>query len=221
MSSLIRFIRDVSSHQLSVIRDEGLYRHLCFSRPNSRAYSFDIITWPGYLTITGDMGTWTFSRITDMFEFFTDGHFGARSSFQTNPSYWSEKFEAGNRRSQYDSPCFEFDDEQFQKGLRNWLANYIAECDDEHDREMAKDAVSDLCSQEFRNEWMATQAIHDAYFPSDVCSWDVAEHLSPLQKYCHSYIWICFAIVWGIERYQTKKLVTKAMSTFLAFRQLA
>lgn len=52
MSTLIRFIRDTSSHQLEVIREDGLYRHLRFSRPNTRAYSFDIVTWPGYLTVT-------------------------------------------------------------------------------------------------------------------------------------------------------------------------
>lgn len=117
MSKLIRFIRDVSSHQLSVIRDNGLYRHLRFSRPNTRAYSFDIVTWPGYLAVTGDMGTWTFSRITDMFEFFTDTHFGRRDSFHINPGYWSEKFEAGAGRSRTESPCFEFDEDDFRKTL--------------------------------------------------------------------------------------------------------
>ena len=31
-------------------------------------------------------------------------------------------------------------------------------------------------------------------------------------------LWICLAIVWGIERYRISKLVDKAMATFMAFK---
>jgi len=216
MSSLIRFIRDVSSHHLHVIRDDGLYRHLRFERPNTNAYYFDIVTWPGYLTVTGDMGTWTFSRITDMFDFFG----GGRESFDINPGYWSEKFKSGAGGSRYDSPCFEFDDEDFQKSLNEWLAEFLSGCDDEHDREMAKDAVSELVSEEYRNAWMAGQAVNDAVFPSDVSNWDILDGMGSLQKHSHHYVWICYAIVWGIERYNNQKLTLKAMETFLAFSPL-
>ena len=213
MSSLIRFVRDVSNHQLEIIRDDGLYRHLRFKRPGTSAYYFDIITWPGYLVVTGDMGTWTFSRITDMIDFFG----GARESFDINPGYWSEKFESGAGGSRYDSPCFEFDDEDFQKSLNEWLACYIAECEDEHDREIAKDAVSELISEEYRNAWMAGQAVNDAVFPNDVSNWDILDGMGSLQKHSHHYVWICYAIVWGIERYNNQKLVARAMDTFLSF----
>ncbi|MEJ4043443.1 hypothetical protein [Erwinia sp. SLM-02] len=213
MSSLIRFIRDVSSHQLSVIRDDGLYRHLRFSRPSTNAYYFDIVTWPGYLTVTGDMGTWTFSRIADMFDFFG----GARESFYINPGYWSEKFESGAGGSRYDSPCFEFDEGAFEKSLNDWLSAYLEGCEDEHDREMAKDAVSELLSNGYRNAWMAGQAVDDAYFPNDVSSWDILDGMGSLQKHSHHYLWICYAIAWGIERYNNQKLVARGMDTFLSF----
>ena len=212
MSTLIRFIRDVSSHRLEVIRDDGLYRHLRCSRPTTRAYSFDIVTWPGYLTVTCDMGTWTFSRITDMFEFFG----GFTESFYINPGYWSEKFVSGAGGSRYDTPCFEFDEDRFEKKLTAWLEEYLADCDDDHDRDMAKDAVDGLVSEGFRNAWMAGQAVNDAYFPADVSSWDILEGMGDMQTYSHHYLWICYAIAWGIERYNNKKLVTKAMDTFFA-----
>lgn len=74
-------------HQLTVLRDDGLYRHLKFRSPENSFYWFDLITWPGYLTVTGDMGTYTFSRTEDMFTFFRNGYI--------NTHYWAEKLRAG------------------------------------------------------------------------------------------------------------------------------
>ncbi|STU51511.1 Uncharacterised protein [Klebsiella pneumoniae] len=65
-----RFLIDTAFHRLEIIRDDGLYRHLRMQQPETSCYYYDVITWPGYLTVTGDMGTWTFSRIADMFDFF-------------------------------------------------------------------------------------------------------------------------------------------------------
>lgn len=216
MCQLIRFISDVSSHKFDVIREDGLYRHLRFSRPTTRAYSFDIVTWPGYLTVTGDMGTWTSSRITDMFEFFTDKHFGRQDSFQINPGYWSEKFESGTGGSCYDTPCYAFDGDAFDKGLQQWLCAYLADCYDEEDADTAKEAVRELVGNGFRCESDAYHALNDAYFPNDVSSYDISEGMGSNMKHSHHYVWICYAIVWGIERYNNKKLVTKAMDTFFA-----
>jgi hypothetical protein len=44
-----RFLRDVESYQLSVVRDEGLDRHLKFKRTD--AQPIHIVTWDGYLAI--------------------------------------------------------------------------------------------------------------------------------------------------------------------------
>ncbi len=79
-----RFKKDVSEHQMNVIKNEGVYRHLTFQKPGTSVYYFEIITTPGLLTINGDMGTYVFSRLHDMFEFFGDKQ-------GINPSYWGEK----------------------------------------------------------------------------------------------------------------------------------
>ena len=84
------FLSDVVEHRMKVHMDNGVYRHLEFSKPGTNCYRFDITTWPGYLCVTGDMGTWTFSRLRDMFEFF-----GGAFEHGINTGYWSEKFEAG------------------------------------------------------------------------------------------------------------------------------
>lgn len=92
-----RFQKDTAAHEMTVLHDDGLYRHLRFrhhvlcndgeKRPGHSFYWFDLITWPGSLTINGDCGIFTFSRTTDMFEFF-------RSRYGINPGYWSEKLGA-------------------------------------------------------------------------------------------------------------------------------
>jgi hypothetical protein len=75
---LSRFMRNTAHHNVIIERDEGVYRHLIFKAPGTNSYRFDIITWPGYLTVTGDMGTWTFSRERDMItQFFPVGTAGA------------------------------------------------------------------------------------------------------------------------------------------------
>lgn len=80
------FNSNTDKHQMTVLLDEGLYRHLRFKDPHSPFYWFDLITWPGFLTVTGDMGTYTFARLRDMFEFFTG---------YINSDYWAEKLQNG------------------------------------------------------------------------------------------------------------------------------
>jgi hypothetical protein len=84
-----RFVSDTADHEMTVLHNDGLYRHLRFKKPDSSTYWFDVITWPGSLTIHGDMGTYMFSRLEDMFEFF-------RSGVGINPGYWGEKVKAGD-----------------------------------------------------------------------------------------------------------------------------
>ena len=44
---LVAFAEDVAEHELTVRRDDGLYRHLRFQKPGTWIYGFDLITWPG------------------------------------------------------------------------------------------------------------------------------------------------------------------------------
>ena len=91
-----RFVHDTSTHELSVLRDEGEYRHLRFKAPDHGFYYFDLVTWPGHLVICGDAGDYHFSRTRDMFEFFEPR--GSRGGFDDveygiNAHYWGEKLQ--------------------------------------------------------------------------------------------------------------------------------
>lgn len=83
----VRFNVDTANHTMTVLRDDGLYRHLRFKAPNRGSYWFDLVTWPGYLVVVGDVGTsCVFTRTPDMFEFFRGG-----AKYGIKPGYWAEK----------------------------------------------------------------------------------------------------------------------------------
>src|SRR5688572_3976922 len=80
-----RFKADTTNHEMTVLHDDGLYRHLRFQAPSSSFYWFDLVTWPGKLAFAGDGEAFVFSRLEDMFEFFR------MSGGRINPGYWAEK----------------------------------------------------------------------------------------------------------------------------------
>ena len=57
------FLADTQDHKLSILKDDGVYRHIKVSKPNEGSYHYYITTWPWHLCISGDMGTWVFSRV--------------------------------------------------------------------------------------------------------------------------------------------------------------
>jgi hypothetical protein len=91
--SAARFARDTRGHEMTVLLDQGLYRHLRFMTAGHGSIgSFQLITWPYNLVVkTG----WTFhfdiDATPDMFDLFRNTAF----SGEINPGYWSEKVRAG------------------------------------------------------------------------------------------------------------------------------
>lgn len=90
-----RYDKDTGKHVLTVLHDEGQYRHLRMSAPDTSEYWFEVATWPGSLAVRGDAGkVLVFTRLPDMFTFFRRmGDTGHR----INPWYWSEKTGEGRR----------------------------------------------------------------------------------------------------------------------------
>lgn len=84
-----RFLNDVKDHKIEVINNNGVFRHLRFSK-GSFDQQFDIVTWPWRLCFTGDMGTYVFSRVDDMFNFFRRKP-ETSNGLYINLGYWAEK----------------------------------------------------------------------------------------------------------------------------------
>ena len=87
------FPNDVVGLQMQVLRDDGVYRHINFRKPDDSFAWFEIVTWPKLLVINGDMGSFMFWRIEDMFEFFRHD--------RPNYDYWAEKVVAQDRDGLY------------------------------------------------------------------------------------------------------------------------
>jgi hypothetical protein len=113
----------VRDHQMEILHHEGLYRHVRFKRPDSTTYWFDLVTWPGYLAINGDLVSgYTFTRTRDMFSFFASGP-------GINPQYWAEKITCPTIELRKFDEDVETDFDVWEEG-RPWLwdHSYLLSC---------------------------------------------------------------------------------------------
>ena len=220
-----RFLRDVAGHQMTVVRDDGIYRHVRFKKPDTICMHFDLITWPGYLCYTGDMGTYVFSRLRDMFDFFRR----TKSSdlFALDHHYWAEKVEAGGRMSRGNGVT-QFSKAKFDAAVRQWVEDFAKaereEAVELNELELCDSALDDLRAAVERevigaddNDIRCFDAANDflfgandseawsAYFGAEkpfefTDFWEV-DH----DEYTHRFQWCCFALVWGIKQYDDSK----------------
>ncbi len=201
------FFRDIEKHSMTIIRDDGAYRHIRFSRGSSSVYQFDFITWPGYLCYCGDMGTYVFRRLEDMFEFFrTDRKYAAERGHRLsiNLGYWSEKLVAvdGGRRN---GSAKEFSPEKFERIVKEQLGEWLSESelDAVGCRELREAVEEDVLRHVDDGEYAAYHAahhfqhgryqFHDFFFEHD------------FTEYTFHFVWCCYALAWGIQQYDDSK----------------
>jgi len=204
MDTTERFETEIAEHVMTVIRDDGEYRHLRFSRPNTRAMSFDLLTWPGHLCYTGDMGTYVFSRVRDMFEFFRSPKGDWRD---INPPYWAEKVLASDRDG-----IKEFSPEKFEQNAWDALDQSMEgllsyDLTPDQVLEIREDVERDVIGVAHdQGQEAAIQAALDFQYESVDLFPDFWESDSTV--YTHRYIWCCHAIVWGVAQYDAAKAET-------------
>lgn len=195
------FLKDVGTHSMKVLYEDGLHRHLQFRKPDTSSYWFDIITWPGNLCITGDMGTYVFRRIEDMLDFFriqpNDWNFSKTGGLSINPSYWEEKLSAmpkGGTR--------EFDEARFNEVVKEAFDAWCA------DNPTKNEFFEDLWDQLEYGVLGATADGHHAavaaamefnHEDTNFQFVDFWEHR--LERPTFHYIWCCYAIAWAVKTY--------------------
>jgi hypothetical protein len=133
-----RFKKDVEKHVMTVIRDDGVYRHLRFQTPGSYCMGFDIVTWPGYLAYTGDMGAYVFTRLEDMFQFFRCAE--GRNQYRIDLRYWAEKCECGGAADR--SGIREFSEDKFEQNVKEYLIDWIRNHRDSTNKEERRELWS-------------------------------------------------------------------------------
>lgn len=184
------FLKDVSAHAMTILRDDGLYRHVRFSRPGTRVYQFDLITWPGYLCFCGDMGEYVFTRLADMFEFFRKPDAERGIDLQ----YWAEKCVAVDRHD----GIKKYDPDKAEKAIKELVDESGVD-----DVVSLREAVEqELLPRIHDGEHELRNAVnefkHDGFKFQDFWEYDLTE-------YTFRYVWCCYALVWGIEQYDKAK----------------
>lgn len=196
--STARFKADTKNHQMTVLHDEGLYRHLRFKPPGRSFYWFDLVTWPGKLAFAGDGEAFVFSRLEDMFEFFR------MSRGRINPMYWSEKLVSNRDAAQAYSV------EKFNSRVAEALADvkgdypgvtaaWAAHVED-FDVEYGQNAREALDDFRFKPEGAPVELKPFRF--EDTWEWD-------LQDWHWWFLWACQGIAWGISRYDALKAETR------------
>lgn len=190
------FDRDIATHEMQVIRDDGVNRHLRFARPGTMCMHFDLLTWPGYLCYTGDMGTYVFRRLHDMFQFFRRGE--NRGQYRIDLRYWAEKLEASDRGA----GVREWTPEKFRSEVRDFFEQHAdEEWPAERRAALWQEIDEQVCAAAGDSEHHAWVALwefeHDGFLFND---WE-----RDCKVWSHSFLWCCHALEWAIDRYDSTK----------------
>lgn len=195
------FERYTADHQMTVLRDDGLYRHVRFRDPSTVMYLYDLITWPGNLVICGDVEAFHFARISDMFEFFVPEDYSER--WPINPHYWAQKLQGvGGRRQLAEA----YSTEAYEEHVREWANEVAREMESVRDRCQFQDAVErDLLTDPDSGEHgvyteesahrLLNQFEHNGHTIYDPWDWNIRD-------WTPQYLFACWAIVRGIQRYR-------------------
>lgn len=223
-----RFAKDVAGHAMTVLHDDGLYRHLRFAEPNHSFYWFDLVTWPGSLAIRGDCGGHMFTRTRDMFEFFRRNG----NDHGINPGYWAEKLPDGARSVR------KFSEDELRARVEESVTEYGARLPDlvhrydhakiaydqsthserwplgstrepvkpktlDEVRELIQDYDDDgrLSHEEGARELLGE--LQRAGVASDSWEWDLSD-------WDWQFLWCCHAIAWGVRQYDAAKAAPAA-----------
>ena len=196
-----RFLRDIAKHEMIIISDDGVARHLKFRTPGSSSYWFDLITWTGHLCITGDCGTFVFRRIEDMFEFFRmSEERSARSNekLYINAGYWHEKVQAEERPG----GCDKFSEDRFKAAVKEYFNDYFEGCEDQKNKAECWSEVQSQILNLVDNEYEACRAVYE--FEYNGFTFQDFFEIS-VKEYTFYYIWCLYAIVWGIIQYDKEE----------------
>lgn len=207
------FLKDVAKHEMQVLRDDGVYRHIRFKKPDTGCMHFDLITWPGRLCYTGDMGTFVFSRLPDMFEFFKTEQ-REDGSFRIDRGYWAEKCDAEGRLG---GGVAEFDPEEFIREITRQRRKLVVK----HGRDMMQyeriemwDELEDVKNSAEEGEHCAISAVQNFVFWIDKPDqWGNTrtsirlntDEFPRCQRYTGRFNWCCQALAWGINTYDKAK----------------
>lgn len=205
------FLEGVKNHEMTALLDVGIYRHLRFaSKEKEGACSqwFEIVTWPGFLAYSGDMGCFVFARLKDMFEFFRVRPADEKATLHINLGYWAEKLAAVDRTGCAPG-ARAYSEQRFKELVETQVTEWIRENGlAVEEQEQLRNAIeSDVLGFADDGEREAHEALRDfrvgvsgnTFEFSDTWEWD-------LKEYTFRFVWCCYALAWAIRQYDAEKL---------------
>ena len=191
------FLNDVAEHQLTILKDDGVFRHMVLSQ-GSFEHRFEITTWPQHLCISGDMGCYVFSRIQDMFCFFRQ----SGDDWGVNASYWEEKVLAECKTD----GTREFDAKEADQRLEQFLQWFVEGLDPTNEEEAeaissATNAVKEFTQNRENSEGDVVYRLNN-WDEEDAGGMTLDDFWDGWKdSFTYRFIWCCFAIVFAIRQY--------------------
>lgn len=185
-----RFARETAGHEMTVLLDEGMYRHLRFANPEHGSIgAFELITWPYNLVAkTGWVFHFDINATEDMFDLFRR----TALTGQINPGYWSEKVRAG--RDEVEGFNEELLKEHIEDTVRQWVESDLDRrianrAGVEHAYKLPAD-VRKVYAAEVDADWQdftrqLREAVHDHFF-GDMAEFNV-EYESEAYRALHEF----------------------------------
>jgi hypothetical protein len=181
------FAVNTAGHELKILHDEGLYRHIYMGKPGTDLYRYELITWPGHLSVGGGMDHYIFSRVEDMFTFFR-GH-------EINPQYWAEKVKDGPKRTS------SYSEDRFKARVMDELKHMPMPNLTDEQREARAELLERIADGDAYHAEGARDLLNDAERAglfSDTWEWN-------LQDWDYHFAYCLHAIVAGIKAYDAAK----------------
>lgn len=204
-----QFLKDVAKHELRILQDSGLYRHLRFRQPGTGCYGFDIVTWPGWLAYSGDMGSFMFTRLDDMLQFFRKEPRNGDLFGGIDLRYWAEKCTAADKCD----GITEFDPPAFKREITRQRRELLVK----HGRKLSADERADLWEDLGDVKDAAAEDQHEAIsavrnFVFIPCRPN-AQHIGldtsdfpSCKRYTQRFLWCCCALAWAVAKYDGAKV---------------
>jgi hypothetical protein len=195
-----RFLRDVEGHTLTVLRDDGLYRHLRCAKGDSYCMSFDLVTWPGYLCYAGDMGCFVFTRLLDMFEFFR-----GRQEAMIDRQYLAEKAVASDKHD----GLREYSEDLFKAAVRSDFDSFTEGWVEEAKAALWENIEDEVLAYSGDGLQRAVQSAQEfEFYDADTGKQRTAFHdfwEHRLEDYTPRFWWCCYAVPWAIAQYDAQR----------------
>ncbi|WP_433860166.1 hypothetical protein [Streptomyces kronopolitis] len=186
-----RFAVEAEGAAMTVLKGDGVYRHVRWDFPTASWSWCEIVTWPHVLVLRGGLGSWMFTDTEDVTELFRP----TSTSERINPLYWEGKLAPGSGTARVYSP------ERAVAHIRQTVADLS-----EAFPGLASDVDSDLLggrpacdlSSEggLRAAIAAFEEMHGCSYEGlhfDVESWD-------LKRFDPWFLLACVVLPWAVEQ---------------------